>query len=269
MAEQSLVPIEQKEIHFYDDKIVAVQTESEGVYVPIRPICNNLGISPAGQRERIGRDAVLSKYATSLSVVLDAQARTMLCLPLKYVAGWLFGINANRVKGEVRDLLIRYQEDCYDIIHAAFQQDRVAARTDSSIEALLESDDPTAEAYRIALAVVNIAREQLILKSRLDDHELRFGNHEQRLQLLEARGQDESRYVDNAQASKISQAVKAIAIELGKRSGRNEFGGVYGELYRRFEITGYRELPAVQYDEAIGFLRGWYASLTGDNSLPF
>ena len=31
------------------------------------------------------------------------------------------------------------------------------------------------------------------------------------------------------QASQISQAVKAVAMELSKQSGRNEYGGVYGE----------------------------------------
>jgi len=33
----------------------------------------------------------------------------MLALPLDYVSGFLFGINADRVKPEVRDRLIHYQ----------------------------------------------------------------------------------------------------------------------------------------------------------------
>ena len=75
--------------------------------------------------------------------------------------------------------------------------------------------------------------------------------------------------LDSAQASSISQAVKAIALELGKRSGRNEFGGVWGELYRRFEIAGYREMPAARHSEAMNFLRDWYANIVGDQSVPF
>jgi hypothetical protein len=43
--------------------------------------------------------------------------------------------------------------------------------------------------------------------------------------------------VTDDQASQISQAVKAVALALGKQSGRNEFGAVYGELYRKFGIT--------------------------------
>lgn len=62
--------------------------------------------------------------------------------------------------------------------------------------------------------------------------------------------------------------MKAIALELGKRSGRNEFAGVYGELYRRFDITGYKLLPAVKFQEAIHFLSDWYQSLTNVDT-PF
>ena len=65
----------------------------------------------------------------------------------------------------------------------------------------------------------------------------------------------------------ISQAVKAVAIVLGKQTKRNEFGAVYGELYRRFEITSYKRLPAARFDEAMGFLTEWHISLTGDS--PF
>jgi hypothetical protein len=34
-------------------------------------------------------------------------------LPIDYLNGWLFGINAKRVKEDVRDRLIIYQERCY------------------------------------------------------------------------------------------------------------------------------------------------------------
>ncbi len=36
------------------------------------------------------------------------------------------------------------------------------------------------------------------------------------------------------------------------------------ELYRRFLIPSYRELPAARFDEAMLFLREWYISLVGD-----
>ena len=54
---------------------------------------------------------------------------------------------------------------------------------------------------------------------------------------------------------------------LSKASGSNQYGGVYGELYRKFGITSYKLLPASRFEEAIGFLTSWHQSLVGDE--PF
>jgi hypothetical protein len=56
---------------------------------------------------------------------------------------------------------------------------------------------------------------------------------------------------------------------MGRRSGRNEFNGVYGELYRRFKVPSYRELPAAKFDEAMAFLRDWWQAITDVDDVPF
>ena len=38
--------------------------------------------------------------------------------------GWLFGVDANRVKDEIRPKLIRYQEECFDVLHQHFMGNR-------------------------------------------------------------------------------------------------------------------------------------------------
>jgi hypothetical protein len=98
---------------------------------------------------------------------------------------------------------------------------------------------------------------------RLQSHDHQLAGHTARLEELEATLGSEDRLVTPEQASQISQAVKAIAMKLSDRSGRNEYGGVYGELYRRFGITGYKQLPAARFDAAIEFLTDWHQRLAG------
>jgi hypothetical protein len=74
--------------------------------------------------------------------------------------------------------------------------------------------------------------------------------------------------VTEEQASEISQAVKAGALLLGKQTKKNEFGVVYGEMYRKFGITSYKMLPAKRFSEAMRFLTEWYQTLTVEG-LPF
>ena len=182
----------------------------------------------------------------------------MLCLPLDYISGFLFGLSAGRVREDIKDKILRYKKECYQVLAEAFHEGRLNPDTD--FEALLRSDSPAAQAYKTFQALAKLARHQLILESRLDQHE-------DRLEQLESVIGAPGRYVTPDQASQISQAVKAVALAFGKKSGRNEFGAVYGELYRKFGITGYKMLPTRRFDEAMKFLTDWHEDLTG--TLPF
>ncbi len=272
---KAITVLEQRTVDFYGDAMVAVRSANGDIYVPVRPICEQIGVDWPAQFRRIKRDVILSEEQMVVAVTAttdganETQTHEMVALPLKYLNGWLFGLNPSRVKEEVRDVLIRYQRECYDVLYEAFYANRVTARPDPDFDELLNTDSPTAQAYKMIMAMAQMARQQLIIESRVDSNSSEIKGLDGRVQILEARAGDKSRQVDNAQASKISQAVKAIALELGKRTGGNEFGGVYGELYRRFEIAGYRELPAAQFEEAMLFLRDWYGSLMGQDNVPF
>ena len=65
-GDKALVPVEQRDIDFYGDVITAVMVEVDGrqvVYIPIRPLCDFLGIAWSAQRLRIQRDRVLVDVA--------------------------------------------------------------------------------------------------------------------------------------------------------------------------------------------------------------
>jgi hypothetical protein len=264
--DKSLAVTEQKTVEFYGDDIVAIRATDGTVYIPVRPICELLGVDWNGQRRRINRDAVLSQEIQGVDVTsTPGGTQTMLCLPLDYISGFLFGLNPDRTKPELRDRIIRYQRECYKVLNEAFQEGRLTA--DPSFSELLNADSPAAQAYRMARAVMELARNQVLLESRLESHGYRLDDHERRLEDVEATLGDTGRLVTPDQASQISQAVKAVAIALGKKSGRNEFGGVYGELYRKFGITGYKQLPAAKFQGAMVWLNEWREELEGD--LPF
>lgn len=158
--------IEQKVIEFYGDDIVAVQVENGAIYVPIRPICDLLDTDWSGQRQRLMRDPVLSQVAMSVGVTptdIGPKSRRpktseMLALPLDFVSGFLFGINATRVKEDVRDRLIRYQRECYKVLAEAFQEGRLT--TDPTLDDLLRSDSEAVQAYKMLQALVKLARCQ-------------------------------------------------------------------------------------------------------------
>ncbi len=273
MSEKALMPIEQKEIKFYDDLVVALRLEDGTVCVPIRPICDVLGINWASQSKRIKRDDVLSENVTVVIMATVKGKREMLALPVEYLNGWMFGLTTSKLKPELQAKLKQYKQDCYRVLAEAFGRNNVTARPDDK---LMQSAEPSAVAYRNALAIAKIAREQFYLTEQLkeqqdalDGQQKQIGQLDQRLSLVEANLGNDERYVTKEQASHLSQGVRAIGTVLSKRSGKNEYAAVYGELYRTWSVASYKEVAAANYDSVIAWLRNWYLELVDESDCPF
>lgn len=268
--ENALIPVEERTIVFYEDELTAVLVhvdDQDQVFVPVRPLCDYLGVVWSAQYRRLSRDPVLSEAQATVAVTAtDGRVREQVCLPLDYLNGWLFGINADRIKPEIRERLIRYQKECYRVLARAFVKESAGDVSPAAATLL--------QVREMGRAIMQMAEEQLEFERRLTTTEGRleraagvYGDLTRRVTALEQKASPATA-VTEEQASQVSQAVKAVALELGRQSGRNEFGGVYGELYRTFGITSYKLLPARRFDEAMRFLTDWYQRLTGEE-LPF
>ena len=173
---------------------------------------------------------------------------------------WLTGIDTARVKEDVKEKLKQYKRNVAKVLWEAFQDGRLTADTPFD-ELLAQMDNEAVQAYKIAQAVMKLAQNQILMEARLTG---RIDDHEQRLEALETQSQAPKHAVTEDQASQISQAVKAVAITSGKQTKRNEFGAVYGEMYRKFGVTSYKLLPASKFEEAMKWLTDWYGQLTDD-----
>ncbi|MDO9766572.1 phage antirepressor N-terminal domain-containing protein [Glaesserella parasuis] len=87
-------------------------------YTAMKPICENIGLAWEPQLLRIKRDDILSStMIITIIVAEDGKNREMVCLPIEYLNGWLFGIDVKRCKPEIRETLIKYKKECYQALH--------------------------------------------------------------------------------------------------------------------------------------------------------
>ncbi len=71
----------QRTIEFYGDPLTVAVMSDDEVYVPVRPIAEFLGLDWSSQLQRIRRDEVLARRATTLVVTTtDESRREMVCL---------------------------------------------------------------------------------------------------------------------------------------------------------------------------------------------
>lgn len=267
----ALVPREVRTVDFYGDVIIGalvVVANENQIFVPIRPICDALHLTWSGQYERLKRDEVLAEVIRGVRVTrtpLEGGAQEMLCLPLEYLPGWLFGISVARVRQDVRERIIRYKRECYHRLWDAFKPDILAAAETT----LAPSQRSGAElAYEIATAVQHLARQQMELEQRVQKAgqwaktvDTRLVEVDARLSALELQVSP-VQPISEAQATELALAVKAVAHALEQSGVANGYQRVYGELYRRMGITSYKSLPSGKFATALDWLKQWHTELT-------
>jgi hypothetical protein len=268
----ALVPIAERAVDFYGDQITALlvtEGERQQIYVPIRPLCDYLGVDWSAQRQRINRDPVLADVQMSVVVTttdIDPESRrprssAMLCLPLDYLNGWLFGISASRVKEEIRDNLIRYQRECYRVLADAFLSPDVVVRP------VDESESALMQLHNMALVIAATTREMLEVrrlaldnKTRLDAARDYLTGLNQRLKLVEQRTL--AGPLTEEQAREIQHRVNLIAQELSKHEpGQKHHMGIYEALRQETGATSYKSIPPKGYETAVAFLDNWLSAI--------
>ncbi|MDZ9851601.1 phage antirepressor N-terminal domain-containing protein [Escherichia coli] len=86
-------------------------------YVAMRQIVENIGIDWTGQSVKLRKMKDKFNCRDISMVAADGRLRKLLCIPLKKLNGWLFSINPEKVRADIRDKLIQYQEECFTVLH--------------------------------------------------------------------------------------------------------------------------------------------------------
>ena len=285
-SEQALTPIEEKTIIFYNDELTAVKLETGEIFVPVARLCDNLGLSWPGQRERINRHEVMSEAlmrirVTRTLIVAGPQARgaqDMLCLPLDMIPGWLFGIQTGRVKEDIRPKLIRYQRECFRVLWDAFKSD-ILPSLDPALSPPASDLTPAERDLVRAEVLHNLARQQVAYERWMAHHDTRLEAVEDvaldahdavqaahtRIDVLEltiAGGPT----VTTGQAAAVSRAVKALAYKLGQVEPEkgNPYPRVYARLYRTFSVSSYKAIPLEMFPAVMTWLADWWEDIADD-----
>lgn len=285
--DQTLVPSRVQLVQFYGDEITAAEVNPGEVYVPVRPICEHLGLTWSSQYMRIKRDRVLAQSLRSVLVMrTEAGDRTMICLPLDMLPGWLFGVSSNRIREELQEKIDRYRAECFKVLMNAFRSDILPAtpapvglsQAEQALEtarALLHLAEQQV-AFERALqaqqqAITDVAGKQQSMadfmrpfvqgtRDTLREYGAEIAEHDARLTGLELQ-LSAGATLDPAQQAEVQLAVKAVASALERTEPFHAYQKVYTELYRRYGISGYKQLPRAQFAQAMAWLRGWFAEL--------
>lgn len=152
MAKQKITTINGVDIY--------AETNENGIFVPVKPICDALTINHSGQVQAINRNKILgSVVCVTHTTGSDGKQYEMVALPLKYVYGWLFNIDLNRISEEKREAVEKYQIECYDALYEHFS---------GSMQRTIETNT---EEIRLLKEQNELLKEEKALKARRRENE--------------------------------------------------------------------------------------------------
>jgi hypothetical protein len=112
-----------QQIPFHDDTLYAVVDERTGKeYVVPKPMAEMFGLSWQGQLKKLKRNQIFSRSINFMAIPSAQGMQETVLLERRLVHAWLFSIDVNRVAPEYREKLLRYQEECAEVLDAHFSK---------------------------------------------------------------------------------------------------------------------------------------------------
>jgi hypothetical protein len=248
---------------FEGDTLIAILIEGEGVAVPIRVVCDALGIDLDTQSQRLREHEVLSRGLRVVRAPVEGRVRSVMALHLKYLGFWLATITPGLVREDVRPKLVIYQLELVEIISRLFTPQASDAITPPASGTL----SPLEQRLIEAINEVRLAREAILASRQETQQELQGQSAriiviEGLLDEIQARLAQEP--ISAAQQAVIKNAIQMLADRYKKRTQRDIFARLFTEFSIELGTPKYAMLPAGKYEAALEWIRRKAASLLPD-----
>lgn len=119
-------------VPFHGNNLYVVNFNGEP-YVPMRPIVEGMGLAWGAQFAKL-KQRFNSSVSEIEMVAEDGKLRNMVCIALRKLSGWLHTISPNKVKPEIRDKVIKYQEECDDVLYEYWTTGEVKKKHKSTVQ---------------------------------------------------------------------------------------------------------------------------------------
>ena len=262
-----LTPPRRELIDFHGDQLIAVVLEGDGVAIPLRLLCERIGLDTDAQAEKLRTHAVLASGLRVVNVEMGGRIRSVMAIIHTKLPFWLATISPEQVNDETRPRLIQYQTELADILARLFYGELAPAAPlspDPAIAALQQQ-------FHTTLNEMRRLREAMIDEQRRTSQAV--AETQQRLTSLSEIVSELRTFlpISPKQAEYIQRAIKRLATRLYKRRQASDTGyrqtedNLYQLLFGQFKVEmgvpRYDALPIDKYDAAIAWIERKAAEL--------
>ncbi|MFA0251465.1 phage antirepressor N-terminal domain-containing protein [Vibrio sp. 10N.261.45.A4] len=119
-------------VPFHGSNLLVVKHNNEP-YIPMKPIVEGIGLNWKTQYRKLAGNSERWSMVMMTTVASDNKNRETTCIPLRKLFGWLQTLQPNRIRKEIRDKVIQYQNECDDVLWRYWNQETNQFPTSSTI----------------------------------------------------------------------------------------------------------------------------------------
>ncbi|EEY09235.1 phage antirepressor N-terminal domain-containing protein [Mannheimia haemolytica] len=102
-------------ISFHGSDLITLKVE-DVIYTAVKPIVEAMGLDWGGQQQKLSKSG--NKFGCrDISMPTNGGLQKMICMPIKKLNGWLFSINPEKVRADLKEKVICYQEECFEALY--------------------------------------------------------------------------------------------------------------------------------------------------------
>ena len=261
-----LTPPRHELIDFHGDQLIAVVLEGDGVAIPLRLLCERIGLDTDAQAEKLRTHPVLAAGLRVVNVEIGGRVRSVMAIIHTKIPFWLATISPELVNDATRPKLIQYQTELADILARLFYGAPAAPSPLSADPAIASLQ----QQFHAALDEMRRVREAIIEEQRQTKQSV-TETQQQLTSLTEIVSELRTLLpVSPKQAEYIQRAIKRIATRLHKRRQqepgyRQTEDNLYQLLFGQFKvdmgIPRYDALPIDKYAAAVAWIERKAAEL--------
>lgn len=106
-------------VPFHGDELDAIQAADGKVFVSLRRCCENLGLGFSNQLKKL-RAKSWACVVENTTHDAGGRIQPLVMIDLRTLTMWLGNVEPRKVKAEIREKLVRYQNECADALHDHF-----------------------------------------------------------------------------------------------------------------------------------------------------
>ena len=101
-------------VAFHGDTIYCISYQNQP-YTAMKPIVENMGLNWPSQSVKL--NACKARWGVAIIAIPSSSGeQNTLCMPVRKLPAYLASINPNKVRPELREKIIRYQNECDDVL---------------------------------------------------------------------------------------------------------------------------------------------------------